>query len=106
MGRRLVIAISQKTEEAQSAIDKLFEYQNSDNGYWRNRMMIFTDMGEEDLFTYQAEGVQKLVNDSLGLAHHIDKMYTEIFNRAECVIFSSLYHCVTQIRDLASGRFR
>lgn len=67
-------------EEAQSAIDKLFEYQNSDNGYWRNRMMIFTDMGEEDLFTYQAEGVQKLVNDSLGLAHHIDKMYTEIFN--------------------------
>lgn len=66
--------------DAKNAIDKLEKYLKSDNKSWRNNLLVVTDGGEGNLFSYQAEGVERLVNDTLNVPMHITKVFGEQFN--------------------------
>lgn len=67
-------------EEARSSVDKLTEFiKNSDYSSWKNSGLIVADKGDNDLHTFQAEGVYRLIKDTLDVNLHMHKIYMEDF---------------------------
>lgn len=67
-------------QEAANSVKKLQEYVgNTDYSGWRKNMLIIADKGDNNLHTYQAEGVNCLVSDTLGIKMHINKVYADMY---------------------------
>ena len=67
-------------EEARSCVEKLAEFiKNRDFSSWKNSGLIFADEGDNDLHTFQAEGVKRLINDTLDINLHLHKIYMDDF---------------------------
>ncbi|MDD2960512.1 MAG: type IX secretion system sortase PorU [Muribaculaceae bacterium] len=67
-------------EEAKSIVDKLLEYVNSSSfGAWRNNGILLADEYDNFLYPYHAEGVQSLINETLGVKLHFNKIYVDNF---------------------------
>jgi len=55
-------------EEARSDVDKLIKYVTEpDYGVWRNNIMAASDEGDNNLHTFQSEGILELVDTELGM---------------------------------------
>ena len=67
-------------DEARSSVDKLKDYVNNpDYSEWRNSGLIVADTGDNDLHTFQAEGVNKLISDTLNVDLHMHRIYMDDF---------------------------
>ena len=83
---------SANADEARSDVDKIVEYYlNPDFGEWRNNAVICADEGDDDLHTFQAEGINNLINPdtytdplhaSLQTNMNTDKVYNPMFEKA------------------------
>ncbi|MGN0232404.1 MAG: type IX secretion system sortase PorU [Muribaculaceae bacterium] len=66
------------TAEAKAAVTKLERYlANSDRHPWRNEMLLFCDQGDNNLHTWQLNGIHRLLADTLGVKSHVYKLFNE-----------------------------
>lgn len=69
-------------EEAQSSVSKLLDYlNNKSHDYWCNNILIAADEGDDDLHMFQAEGIQKLISDTLKIPFQANKVFVEAYPR-------------------------
>lgn len=84
-------------EEAQSTVDKLLDYLNNKSyDYWRDNILIIADEGDDDLHMFQAEGIQKLISDTLKIPFQTNKIFIEAYPRKDNYAVSAN----TKIKDL------
>lgn len=66
------------TAEANAAVAKLERYlANSDRRPWRNEMLLMCDQGDNNLHTWQLDGIHRLLTDTLGVKSHVYKLFNE-----------------------------
>lgn len=84
-------------EEAQNTVDKLLDYLNNKSyDYWRDNILIIADEGDDDLHMFQAEGIQKLISDTLKIPFQTNKIFIEAYPRKGNYAVSAN----TKIKDL------
>ena len=67
-------------KEAQSDVDKLLDYVNNpDYGAWRNDMLLTADDYDDDLHSFQAEGISEILVDELSTGLMNNKVYLSQF---------------------------
>lgn len=67
-------------DEAQVAANKIRDHiENSKFDSWNNNGLIIADEKENNLFNYQSESIEKLVNDTIGINLKFNKVYVDEF---------------------------
>ena len=67
---------SASVQEAESDVDKLLNYVNNpDYGSWRDNLILTADDYDDDLHSFQAEGICNIIDDELNTGMITNKVY-------------------------------